>query len=72
MLRLRIACMPAVFGALRGDASLGLYQGFSAKGPSAGVISVDPAGQPCPPCALAYSKVCQLMHCPAVIAVAHC
>lgn len=34
-----------------------LYQGLSCSGAAAGVIAVDPAGQPCPPFALAFSKV---------------
>ncbi|KAI8476372.1 MAG: WD40-repeat-containing domain protein [Monoraphidium minutum] len=37
--------------------ALQLYQGLSTSGSGAGVIAVDPAGQPAPPFALAYSRV---------------
>ncbi|GBF96291.1 hypothetical protein Rsub_09086 [Raphidocelis subcapitata] len=48
-------------------ASGGLFQGLSTSGDSAGVIAVDPAGQLCPPFALAYSQV---LHSSKLLAVA--
>jgi hypothetical protein len=54
---LRCPGLPHAAASRCNSVAAGLYTGFSTTNPSAGIICVDPAGQPSPPFALAYSKV---------------